>query len=797
MDVIAKLIETLSTNKHGKMLNFGGRYLYFIEEKLGHGEQGLVIKMRNNIGKHFALKAYRPTGSDAGELKEGVKRFIREVKTLSNLNHKNIVKIFSAGTAQWDEGSQEWQVKEGFEEERIDPEPSRLYYYIMEYIRGHDLSSIFPQLKEKSRNLDENSLCEDEKSGPNTEECENHKGEGPLSDDEKVNLFEQLITQVCSAIRYYHSKDITHKDIKPSNIRYCSEDGTFIIVDFGFAHSLTSKYERKQIKRTQYFDWPSVSEGDYRKNDIAQLSMMLLDILPTFESTYGEYRYSGLKNAFEKAVDDKLENRYEDITEFYDSVKEYFLAVSDWKLLLRVDEPFVPNAFRRFKFSFKLRIPVSGSILLSEEIKRIIDCPEFQRLRGTRQLGPAIFVFPGANHTRFEHSLGTYFLALRYLEKLLTYPAFREAFKPLEESVKLVLLSCLLHDIGHYPYSHWVEEIDEFPRRLKIPTHEDRALAIICGEGRLKRLIADEWDLNPQDICNIISGEISDDNLQHVVINSIIDSIIDVDKVDYLIRDSVHCGVNYGLGIDIERLLDSIYLEEGGKTICLTDKGTSCLMSILACRNIMYHEVYWHKTVRACDAMFKRFLYEYIRKEVDDGEKVQNYFYYSDDHFITKLTERVTKVKANDLVKLISPFTLRGRELYKPAYIFSYATKEAKKTEHFFSEIFERGKSYKNLVDVSNKLVKVLRPYIPGIKNLDIIIDITPIEKAHEIYELKGFKIWNIRKKVSEPYPEEIDSLNNYLENTKQAYIFCHPVHYQALKKLASTNKFSEILGEI
>ena len=107
-----------------------------------------------------------------------------------------------------------------------------------------------------------------------------------------------------------------------------------------------------------------------------------------------------------------------------------------------------------------------GSILLNKEIRDVIDTEEFQRLRGVRQLGPTLFVFPGANHTRFEHSLGTYHLSLRYLERLLDLPDFRKSEKSMAKGIKFIVLAALLHDIGHYPYSHWIEEIDVFPNSV-------------------------------------------------------------------------------------------------------------------------------------------------------------------------------------------------------------------------------------------------------------------------------------------------------------------------------------------
>ncbi len=465
--------------------------------------------------------------------------------------------------------------------------------------------------------------------------------------------------------------------------------------------------------------------------------------------------------------------------------------MSEWRFQLKLNEYLCPNRFGRF--SFKLRIPVSESILLPEEVRNIIDTPEFQRLRGIRQLGPTIFVFPGANHTRFEHSLGTYFLSLKYLERLMDVPLFREICESLDEAVKLIVLSSLLHDIGHYPYSHWIEEIGEI-NAIKFPTHEDRAKQIIKN-GCIGRLIEKHWEVNPEDLTNIIAGKPLHRKIE-LLVNSIINSPIDVDKVDYLIRDSIHCGVNYGKGIDVERLLISLYIDPSTSRICLTDKGRSCLLSILGCRNIMYQEVYWHKTVRACTAMFKRFFYEYVKREIDDLESIKSYFEYPDDEFVNVLFKKSKTY--DELSKLITSFAFKGRSLYKPAYIFSKSnlSEEPYNTREFFIKILEKS-SYKRLVDISNVLAERLQRLIKGLEPHDILIDTTPIKAEREIYKLDGFKIWNIRKERFETYPREVNALNEYLRNNMQAYIFCNPKYYRDIKELALQGKLDKILGEI
>lgn len=654
---------------------------------------------------------------------------------------------------------------------------SFLYVYIkfpihQYYIGSRDISSIFPELKDK------------------TDQSKNHE----ISPYNSLKLFEDLISQIADAIYYYQSKDITHKDIKPKNILFCDDDSTFVIVDFGFARHIHSPQDIETIPRTQYLDSESIIAQDYKKNDMGQFSRILMKVLPKFKNEYDRSRYQGIESVIEKGHG-PLYQRFGDMLEFNNAIKHYFLTTTGWKFELKLNEYLAPNRFGRF--DSKLRIPVSGSLLLSKEIRALIDTPEFQRLRGVRQLGPTMFVFPGANHTRFEHSLGTYSLSLKYLEKLLSFPTFKQLCEPLDKSIKLIALSALLHDIGHYPYSHWIEEIDEFPGGLKLQKHEERARKILSN-GKIHDLLVHVWDINVDDLSDIIAGKHIANG--QVLINSFLSSVIDIDKLDYLMRDSVHCGINYGQGIDLERLLDSLYVNPNTKKICLTAKGRSSLLSILSCRNIMYQEVYWHKTVRSSEAMFKRFFYEYVKEEIADIGKIEKYLRYSDDQFIATLYESSKKKKKNKLKKLISPFAFRdeGRLLYKPAYIFynSSASEEPNDTKKFFRHFID--KDYKETVDISDKLASHLKETdIPSIEPLDIILEKTPIRRDHEIFEIEGFQLWNTRKEIFEEYPDEINPLNKYLSNNQQAYIFCNPKHYNKLRELALEKKLDKILGKI
>ncbi|MEI6348029.1 MAG: HD domain-containing protein [Bacteroidota bacterium] len=769
MSIIDTIIKACEDKKPYPIKKFDG---FEIEAKLGKGQQGVVLKIKNKINKQFALKFYQPTDKDPSILKESIKRFINEVNTLATLKHKNIVKIYTGGYAKWNKNK--WEVTEGFPVKLpTDLKENEFFYYIMDFIDGFDLAHIFNEL----------GKSEEERSNENF----------PISF--KLKYFEILIKQVSKAMIYYHKKKITHKDIKPENIRFSIHDSTFILVDFGFAHHITSPQNEESIPRTDYIDLPSIKAKDYEKNDMGQFSEMLTKVLPTLKDEYLTNRYSGLESSIDKGKNPDLKKRYKDMDEFYNHIKQYFLIEGGWRFQLKLDEFLTSDGFGRF--DSKLRIPVSGSILLSKEIKALIDTPQFQRLRGVRQLGPTIFVFPGANHTRFEHSLGVYSLALRYLEKLLSLTDFKNKCEPLEKSIKLIVLSTLLHDIGHYPYSHWIEEIDELPNKLKLPSHEQRAKQIL-EQKEIKDVIENSWQINISEITDLICNNSEDE-----LINSFINSVIDVDKLDYLIRDSVHCGINYGKGIDVERLLDALYVNNESNKLCVTEKGRSALLSILATRNIMYQEVYWHKTVRACEAMFKRFFYEYVlvisaSNEKETNKKLNDILNKSDDEFISTLYKWSIKTKDIKLKELIQPFAYGGRKLiYKPAYIyFDHNLKETAPINKFFRSLLNT-KSYKELIEKSIKLANLLKDYIPDLDPLDIILERTPL-KDGEKYILDGFKIFNTRKKEFDEHPKEIDSLNSYLGDNRQAYIFCNPKHYEKLLELTLDQKlFQNILKKI
>ena len=241
-----------------------------------------------------------------------------------------------------------------------------------------------------------------------------------------------------------------------------------------------------------------------------------------------------------------------------------------------------------------VRDPLWNNIRIDARALGIVDSEPFQRLRYIRQLGHAYLVYPGATHSRFEHALGTYHLAGRTLH-LLAERGELEHLPP--DEIMLVRLAALLHDIGHYPFSHALEEAG-------LPSHENLAARHLDHPELRAALEAFDIPDMRRRIIALIRGT-SDTPLQGLVAGS-----LDLDKIEYLTRDARMCGVPYGT-VDVDRLLHSTTLvtdADGRLRMGIHEKGVSALESLLFAKYQMYRNVYWHHGVRSATAMFKRLI---------------------------------------------------------------------------------------------------------------------------------------------------------------------------------------------
>jgi len=244
-----------------------------------------------------------------------------------------------------------------------------------------------------------------------------------------------------------------------------------------------------------------------------------------------------------------------------------------------------------------IRIPSEVDVPLTGRVRAVIDTAEFRRLARISQLGLVSLVYPGAIHTRFEHSLGVYRLALLYLKQLAADRRFTDVVG--QEDAELLIVAALLHDLGHWPFCHPIEDI-ELP---SVPSHELLANSFVL-EGEVADVLRHDWQINPRDVVALLSEKPRGTAWQ--ILTSMLSGPIDIDKTDYLFRDSLHAGVPYGRHFDQQRLLGSLCLNRAGDGLAITDKGKTAAELMVFARYVMFSEVYWHHGVRSATAMLQR-----------------------------------------------------------------------------------------------------------------------------------------------------------------------------------------------
>jgi HD superfamily phosphohydrolase len=242
-------------------------------------------------------------------------------------------------------------------------------------------------------------------------------------------------------------------------------------------------------------------------------------------------------------------------------------------------------------------------IPLGTREEKLINTPAFLRLQRVKQLGFVYRVWPGATHTRFEHSLGCYHLAVRALRSLLQRGEDGGLYGVSISSIQTLVVAALLHDIGHYPFSHTIEELGP-----PLIHHEQVGRAII-EQSEIATILERDYHLSPERVADFIDPPKTkplpaDDEL----LSHLLSGALDVDKLDYLPRDARACNVPYG-GVDVSRLLGALRVHDnvfGQRRIVVTHKGISPLHSLLHARQEMFDNIYWHHTSRALQVMLVR-----------------------------------------------------------------------------------------------------------------------------------------------------------------------------------------------
>ncbi len=238
-----------------------------------------------------------------------------------------------------------------------------------------------------------------------------------------------------------------------------------------------------------------------------------------------------------------------------------------------------------------------------ELMMRLIDTPEFQRLRRIKQLGLGLYTYQGAEHSRFTHSLGAFHLMSRVLDR------FSEKYAIDKDDRAAARAAALLHDVGHGSFSHVMEKVLGFH-------HEKLTVEVVLsGNTEIGKLLRSYSAELPAKVAAIIEG-----TFQPAALAQLVSSQLDVDRMDYLLRDSLMTGAKYGI-YDLEWIINALAIDEENDRIYVAARGLYAVEEYLQARYYMFRQVYFHRTLRSAEAVLKSALRRAL-KLVDDGSQV-------------------------------------------------------------------------------------------------------------------------------------------------------------------------------
>ena len=326
--------------------------------------------------------------------------------------------------------------------------------------------------------------------------------------------------------------------------------------------------------------------------------------------------------------------------------------------------------------------PIHGVIKIEKELVLILDSVMMQRLRRISQLGLTNQVFPGANHTRFEHSLGVMHLAGLILDRI------RKNEGLLEDQIMEAKAAALLHDIGHLPFSHVLEPLLEVHQEIKKESQEKN---LKPSELLTMKMIQSEWmkeifeilnkksgrfNLEVENVSRLAVGIPPRDHPKSIFLGEINHGNFDADRMDYLMRDAHYTGVPLGT-LDVERLVrvaTTTTSYGANKHLAVDVKGLHSLVSMIVARSVMYSVVYFHHAVRAVNGMLLRAVYSAYRKDPLQLLNFDDYSLLSHLNGISEARSLIDKVRSRVLFK--SAIMLRTRDALNESALMGFVLGE-------------------------------------------------------------------------------------------------------------------------
>jgi HD superfamily phosphohydrolase len=506
----------------------------------------------------------------------------------------------------------------------------------------------------------------------------------------------RYLFDVAKGLQYVHKNNVVHCDVKPGNIFVTSqadniEPARAILADFGYAKHLSDPHGETTIGFTDYFAHPDLQVGALRSSrgsrtftklnrkevrpafDLFAFGMSIHFLLETFYNRYSVYSVYSYEIKYLKLCAARLLdglNHQKAITYaklpyycFKDTGlpnSESFVAgikyhaaeelVDDLAKLVGEFRPEVEICELIENRRENIQVSDVAPVIYTDRLRHLVEHPLIRRLASTTQLGLVSLVYPGAKHSRLEHSLGTLGIAAKYILSLyndMLDPLFRQLIGT--RKMKATLLAALFHDIGQFPLAHDLEDVSmeffshtDFGRQL-LSLHDPADVQGRLFENpmqnckelvqQLAEIVEHEWGVKLEEVKAILDARNSESTKvkqigshSNRLCKSLIDGPIDADKLDYLQRDSRHCNVKYGFGIDTDRLFRCLTIAHSDikedhllLVIGAHEKGRISAESVLFARYAMLTQVYWQHTMRTIKAMLHHATAEFLSK-LNDNE---------------------------------------------------------------------------------------------------------------------------------------------------------------------------------
>ena len=343
-------------------------------------------------------------------------------------------------------------------------------------------------------------------------------------------------------------------------------------------------------------------------------------------------------------------------------------------------------------FIHTVKDPLWGNIPMTEALKNLLETDDVEKLSRIKQNGPAYHIYPGAVHTRLNHSLGVYHLG----REILLSVATKAAELPLTATgIFSFLAACLLHDIGHFPYAHSLKE-------LALREHEEIAADLILRKGALNEALA-KTGASPEMTAMIIAKDLPSADWETSFYRNILSGTLDPDKLDYLTRDAFFAGIPYGKQ-DTDYIISSLSFADG--RIVLDESALSSVEQVLFSKYMMYRNLYWHKGVRSATCMIKKALLSALR----DGYIEYDDLYIKDDYEFHELCRQKSEYSPFSLIEKAEHGILFERKYSRPFNAEGNVEKKSLNiTERFRPE---------------NMIYEELAEKYPDLREYEVIIDI-------------------------------------------------------------------------